>query len=220
MTERLLMRGRDGGSSGVIAVYFSAKWCPPCRQFTPLLRALYERHIDGSASGGSDTGLELDVIFASADRTRSEFDAYCAQMPAGWFALPYEERELKEDLEERYGVNGLPTLLLLDRRTGRSLPLLETTVDVGRKNNNSVAEVKKVMADSAHAGAPEMMLKRWASEAATSSTAVENEDEDEDEGEGAGRRLIGVDIGMNATTACACVALSAGLASFLLWRRS
>jgi thiol-disulfide isomerase/thioredoxin len=26
-----------------IALYFSAHWCPPCQQFTPILKKLYEQ---------------------------------------------------------------------------------------------------------------------------------------------------------------------------------
>jgi nucleoredoxin len=26
-----------------VAVYFSAHWCPPCRQFTPVLGAFYDQ---------------------------------------------------------------------------------------------------------------------------------------------------------------------------------
>ena len=26
----------------ILALYFSAHWCPPCRQFTPMLRSAYQ----------------------------------------------------------------------------------------------------------------------------------------------------------------------------------
>ena len=30
-------------SAPVIAYYFSAHWCPPCRKFTPVLASLYNK---------------------------------------------------------------------------------------------------------------------------------------------------------------------------------
>jgi thiol-disulfide isomerase/thioredoxin len=70
-------------SKGVVALYFSAKWCPPCREFTPLLKELYTQH-QQNATAGSD----FEVVFVSADRTRSKFEEYASTMP--WLAIPFE----------------------------------------------------------------------------------------------------------------------------------
>lgn len=29
---------------GIVLIYFSAHWCPPCRAFTPVLKDFYEVH--------------------------------------------------------------------------------------------------------------------------------------------------------------------------------
>ena len=44
----------------VIALYFSAHWCPPCRGFTPMLGEFYD---DVKANGG-----EMEIVFISSDK--------------------------------------------------------------------------------------------------------------------------------------------------------
>lgn len=63
----------------VVGVYFSAHWCPPCRQFTPMLAQLYTML--------RAAGKKFEVVFVSADKSESDFDAYFGEMP--WLALPY-----------------------------------------------------------------------------------------------------------------------------------
>jgi len=41
MDELLSSGGCDGDDSGVLGLYFSAHWCPPCRAFTPELLKEY-----------------------------------------------------------------------------------------------------------------------------------------------------------------------------------
>merc|ERR1719168_227761 len=67
-------------SKKYFGLYFSAHWCPPCRQFTPILSAFYKyAKVD-----------ELEIIFLSSDRDQAAFDEYYAEMP--WVALPHEQR--------------------------------------------------------------------------------------------------------------------------------
>jgi len=87
-----------------ILVYFSAHWCPPCRGFTPQLAEAYK------ACGSA--GKDVMVIFASSDRDQASFDEYYGSMP--WHALPYGARDLKEKLSAKFGVKGIPMLVVLD----------------------------------------------------------------------------------------------------------
>ncbi|XP_072013165.1 nucleoredoxin-like [Amphiura filiformis] len=95
---------------GVIGIYFSAHWCPPCRGFTPKLAKFYEDFKQTS------NGDKLEMIFASSDRDQSSFDEYFAEMP--WLALPYDKRDIKEKLSNKFKVQGNPTLVFLDSNTG------------------------------------------------------------------------------------------------------
>jgi len=89
----------------VLAIYFSAHWCPPCRGFTPELAKKYNEI--------QEAGLPLEILFASSDRDEAAFDEYFAEMP--WAALPYSQRGLKEELSDYFGVEGIPSLVLLDK---------------------------------------------------------------------------------------------------------
>lgn len=86
-----------------VALYFSAHWCPPCRGFTPQLASWYKEHL-------KEKGLE--VVFISSDRDEGAFKEYFAEMP--WKALPYSDRERKEQLSKKFKVQGIPTVIILD----------------------------------------------------------------------------------------------------------
>lgn len=75
------------GEGKIIALYYSAHWCPPCRNFTPKLAQFYEN------VKKSDNGPNFELIFISSDRTEKEFTGYLNEMP--WYALPYEKRQEK-----------------------------------------------------------------------------------------------------------------------------
>lgn len=88
-----------------VALYFSARWCPPCQGFTPVLSEFYQK--------AKAAGKDWEVIFCSSDRDQSAFDGYFGKMP--WSALPFEQRRLKAKLSEKFGVRGIPALILLDQ---------------------------------------------------------------------------------------------------------
>ena len=48
----------------IVMLYFSASWCPPCKQFTPMLATFYQS-MKGHRS--------LEIIFISADRDVGSF---------------------------------------------------------------------------------------------------------------------------------------------------
>jgi len=106
-TAKLL--SKDGESSGadlkgkVFAFYFSAHWCPPCRGFTPDFAKWY-------TDGLKDKGLE--VVFVSGDKSEEEFKDYFSEMP--WLALDYSDRKLKGQLNELFGVEGIPSVVIID----------------------------------------------------------------------------------------------------------
>eukprot|EP00281_Chroomonas_sp_CCMP1168_P022656 CAMPEP_0206235690 /NCGR_PEP_ID=MMETSP0047_2-20121206/13292_1 /ASSEMBLY_ACC=CAM_ASM_000192 /TAXON_ID=195065 /ORGANISM="Chroomonas mesostigmatica_cf, Strain CCMP1168" /LENGTH=410 /DNA_ID=CAMNT_0053659927 /DNA_START=64 /DNA_END=1296 /DNA_ORIENTATION=- len=86
------------------AIYFSASWCSPCKQFTPKLIEAYQKL--------KDEGKDFEVVFVSADRDQKAFDGYFGKMP--WLALPYSERDRESDLNELFSVEGIPHLVMVD----------------------------------------------------------------------------------------------------------
>lgn len=88
----------------VVGLYFSAHWCPPCRGFTPRFAEIYNTMVA--------SGKNFEVVFVSSDRDESQFSEYYAEMP--WLALPFDERDRKAQLSKRFGVSGIPSLVILD----------------------------------------------------------------------------------------------------------
>jgi nucleoredoxin len=87
----------------MIALYYSAHWCPPCRKFTPKLVDLYQK------SGG---GERFEVVLISSDRSEKDMLRYMTEAGMPWLALEY-------DSIANSGLRGgggpyIPSMLLLD----------------------------------------------------------------------------------------------------------
>ena len=86
---------------------FSLKRCPPCRRFTPALIEFYNKH-------GQEKNFE--IIFLSSDEDEESFEEYYKEMP--WLTLDFKEREKKEELSDKLGIDGIPSLILFDANSG------------------------------------------------------------------------------------------------------
>uniref|UniRef100_A0AAY4AWT0 Nucleoredoxin n=1 Tax=Denticeps clupeoides TaxID=299321 RepID=A0AAY4AWT0_9TELE len=87
-----------------IGVYFSAHWCPPCRSLTRVLVESYRKV--------KESGHKFEIVFVSADRSEDLFQQYFSEMP--WLAVPYADEARRSRLNRLYGIQGIPTLILLD----------------------------------------------------------------------------------------------------------
>jgi len=87
-----------------VMLYFSAHWCPPCRGFTPQLAKDYK------SSDLADK--DVVVIFISSDKDASSFKDYYGEMP--WYALPFADRARKGEISNKFTVQGIPSLVVLD----------------------------------------------------------------------------------------------------------
>lgn len=94
----------------VVALYFSAHWCPPCRGFTPVLADAYVKHLQAQG---------VEIVFVSLDQNDAAFKSYFKTMP--WLAVPYAARNVKKALGEKYRVTGIPSLILLNGSDGSLL---------------------------------------------------------------------------------------------------
>jgi len=97
-------------SNTAIGIYFSAHWCPPCKSFTPKLVETYKKI--------KDDGKKFEIIFASSDNDEKQFKDYFGEMP--WIALPFQDKRTSE-LSDLYGVEGIPTLVIVDPATGKTI---------------------------------------------------------------------------------------------------
>jgi len=136
-----------------VALYFSAHWCPPCRGFTPKLAEWYTKSL-------KEKGLE--VVFVSSDKDEKSFSEYFAEQP--WLALPFSERTKKAELSKQFKVQGIPTLVILNKdgtvittkgraavtedQTGENLPWFPPTFDEALGTEFVKSDGSKVTKDS------------------------------------------------------------------------
>jgi len=99
--EKLTLADFKGKKLGL---YFSAHWCPPCRNFTPVLTAAYNKLIE--------RGEKFEIVFCSSDQDEKAYSEYYATMP--WASLPFADKDRKKALSDHFNVEGIPTLVILD----------------------------------------------------------------------------------------------------------
>lgn len=87
----------------VVGIYFSANWYPPCQTFTNLLVNAYEQ-LKNLSPG-------FEVVFVSSDEDSDAFNNYRACMP--WLAVPFSDLKTKKFLNQRFDVEGIPCLIIL-----------------------------------------------------------------------------------------------------------
>jgi thiol-disulfide isomerase/thioredoxin len=89
----------------LIALYFSAQWCGPCRQFTPQLVEFYNRV--------APQHPEFEIVFVSNDRSPGAMEASMRDMKMPWPAIDFAKLPSKGALK-KYSGDGIPCLVLLD----------------------------------------------------------------------------------------------------------
>ena len=90
----------------IFAIYYSARWCGPCRAFTPRLVDFYRRM--------KPTHPELEVIFVSSDRDEFNMANYMRTSAMSWPAM-------------RFGTGAA-----LKQYAGDSIPWLVVVNDAGQ----------------------------------------------------------------------------------------
>jgi len=113
VTEILTGKGEDGKflttsvndycKGKYIGVYFSAHWCPPCRNYTPTLAKKYEELQEAG----------LTILFVSSDQSEKAFEEYFAEMP--WGAVPFKHQPALKETKAFELARGIPTLYLFDK---------------------------------------------------------------------------------------------------------
>merc|ERR1712150_41452 len=88
----------------VVAFYFSAHWCPPCRGFTPELKKSSK---DWTAAG-------CEIIFVTSDQNDKAFKEYYAEMGEHWLSYPFGDDQIKA-LKEKFNIAGIPSLIVVDK---------------------------------------------------------------------------------------------------------
>lgn len=89
----------------IYGIYFSAHWCPPCKQFTPVLVDTYNQI---KKNGGA-----FEIIFVSWDKSKAAMFDYMKEVEMPWLAMKYKCPEA-EGLKGKYDVKGIPSLVIID----------------------------------------------------------------------------------------------------------
>src|SRR6202011_2118469 len=89
----------------LIAFYFSAHWCGPCRKFTPQLVDYYKRV--------APEHPEFEIVFYSEDKSQYAFETYMRETNMPWLAIDYPKVKSKDALQKIAG-SGIPSLVLVD----------------------------------------------------------------------------------------------------------
>ncbi|CAL1383827.1 unnamed protein product [Linum trigynum] len=96
----------------VVALYFSANWYPPCRNFNQFLIGAYEQL---KLTNGSN----FEIVFISCDEDSNAFDGYRAMMP--WLSIPFSDLETKKSLTRKFEIEGIPCLVILQPGSGKDI---------------------------------------------------------------------------------------------------
>lgn len=83
----------------VVGLYFSAHWCPPSRDFTPVLAQFYSQVEDN-----------FEILFVSSDNNTQEMNFYLQNFHGDWFHLPLN---LCNSMKHRNTKNHIPALIIM-----------------------------------------------------------------------------------------------------------
>ena len=87
----------------MVAFYFSAHWCPPCRNFAPIPKAAYDEY--------SEESNDVEIVFVSSDRSLEDMTEYMKASHGSWLGLPYNFK-LCASLKSWFSIQGIPVLIV------------------------------------------------------------------------------------------------------------
>ena len=136
------LKGKDGQvkfspkDSPFFGLYFSAHWCPPCRNFTPKLKNFYEVV--------NKNQKQIEIIFVTSDKNEAEFNEYFGSMP--WISLPFKDESI-DILKQTFEVMGIPTFLVFNSEGKLIDDKARTTVENRYPKNGYSEQTTKTIID-------------------------------------------------------------------------
>lgn len=112
-----------------VALYFSASWCPPCRAFSPVLVEL--------ADDLRKSGKPFELVLVGCDQTKEKALAYMAAHKMTGYLVP-PEADANRALCNRYGVRGIPALIVVDSSAHTIDPSARSTVQSAHDDPDAV----------------------------------------------------------------------------------
>jgi nucleoredoxin len=99
----------EQGRRPLLGLYFTASWCPPCQQFSPVLHRFTTQHKD-----------DFQVIVISHDHDQDAVQEYLHNKQ-GWFTVPFADFDRRRKLARLANVQMIPTLIIVDPYTGETI---------------------------------------------------------------------------------------------------
>ena len=136
------LKGKDGQvkfspkDAPFFGLYFSAHWCPPCRNFTPKLKNFYEVV--------NKNQKQIEIIFVTSDKSEAEFNEYFGSMP--WISLPFKDESI-DNLKQTFEVMGIPTFLVFNSEGKLIDDKARTTVENRYPKNGYSEQTTKTIID-------------------------------------------------------------------------
>lgn len=121
----------------IVLFYFSAHWCPPCKQFTPMLKAFVNKF----------PGNYINVVFVSSDKSDQQAVSYWKEMhhEDSNYLLPNESSN--HELNSFCGVSGIPHLCCLENP---SFNLVQPIMQFMSSGSWDSSEITKVITGIVH----------------------------------------------------------------------
>uniref|UniRef100_A0A8C1WWA1 Nucleoredoxin like 2 n=1 Tax=Cyprinus carpio TaxID=7962 RepID=A0A8C1WWA1_CYPCA len=111
----------------VVGLYFSGGWCPPCRDFTPLLCDFYTELVEES-----EPPAQFEIVFISSDKSTEDMVEYYHDMHGDWLALPWTD-PYKHELKKRYSITAVPKLVIV-KENGQGLACFRSWLEVAENH--------------------------------------------------------------------------------------
>jgi Thioredoxin-like len=141
-------------SAPIIGLLFAASWCPDCWQVVPKVGKVAEY-----AQSDDQPNCLVDIVYVSSDASEADILKFKS---ASLKHIPFEARQERADLKRTFQtcaakemhdlgmtatrLHGIPTLILLETATGRTLTV-NGVDDVMQRNTDSFEQVLKKWKD-------------------------------------------------------------------------